>query len=98
MNTPKLKAFIFDEKNNVKSTISSVKCVTNAYNDYKSFLLDVNMGKVDACSIGFIHQNGSVSLTTFLKNYIQSVHPHIKLVIYKNETELKNLLLESKLV
>jgi len=98
MNTQKLKVFIFDENKDVKSAIQSTNCIANAYSDYKSFLLDVNMGKVDCCKIGFIHQNGSVSLASFLKNYVQSVHPHIKLMIYKNETELKKLLSQEKLV
>jgi len=98
MNSQKLKVFIFDENKDVKSAISSPNCVANSYNDYKRLLLDVNLGKVDSCKIGFIHQNGSISLASFLKNYVQSVHPHIKLVIYKNETELKNLLSEAQLV
>jgi len=98
MNSPKPKVFIFDEDNDIKSSISPKKCITNSYNDYKSFLLDINMGKVNSCEIGFIHQNGSVSLASFLKNYIQSVNPNIKLMIYKNEIELKNLLSQEKLV
>lgn len=98
MNT-KPHVFIIDEnKETMMCVTKSNRCVVNAYTDYKNLLLDLNMGKFDNCDVGFIHQNGSVSLAAFLKNYVEGTKPHIKLMVYKNENELKKLLLSQELI
>jgi len=85
--------FIVDEdKDNIKSIMNCKDCVIKTYVDYKSLLLDINMGKINKCCVGFIYQNGSVSLSSFLKNYVKGINPNIRLLVYKNVNELKELL------
>jgi len=99
MKNSKPHVFIVDEDiDTVKNVGNFDNCVMKTYTDYKNLLLDVNLGKIKKHKIGFIHQNGSVSLATFLKNYLHGMQPDIKLMVYKNESELKNMLKLERLV
>lgn len=95
LNKPKV--FIVDETkeavNQTKAAIKNLGYHMDGFTDYNKLLYSLHIKKEQPYSMGVIHQNGSAITPEMLCGFIKDIDPKIKLVVYKNNADLKSLVL-----
>ena len=87
----KPKAFLIDEGYNEDvSLIESMNVKVDKFSNLKQLLYKLQSGTIQKYQIGIIHENGSKYSSQVLSNFIRSIDPSIKLVIYKDISEIRS--------
>ncbi len=88
----KPKAFFIDEGHgeNDDKVIESMNISVDKFFDIKQLLYKLQCTTSKKYKIGIIHENGSKYSPQILSNFIKDIDPEIKLIIYKDCSELQN--------
>jgi hypothetical protein len=88
------KAFLVDDESGrcCKEDVETVKSLNvdvEQFADFKTLLYNLQ-SKSNRYKVGIIHQNGTKYPSQMLSNFIKSIDPSIKLIIYKDGSQLKH--------
>jgi len=91
----KPKAFLVDDESGrcCKEDMEIVKSLNvdvEQFADFKTLLYNLRKGGYQKYKVGIIHQNGTKYPSQILSNFIKSIDPSIKLIIYKDGSQLKH--------
>jgi len=87
----KPKAFLIAEEiNEDVSIIESMNIKVDRFSNLKHLLYKLQSGSIKKYQIGIIHENGSKYSLQILLNFIKTIDPSIKLVVYKDKSELQS--------
>lgn len=80
-----------DELSKSIETVQSMNINVDGYSDSNKLLCFLQSTKSNPYRYGVIHENGSKYKPQMLLNFIKMIDPTIKLIIYKDCEELKEL-------
>jgi hypothetical protein len=83
----KLKIFVLG--GNIPKSATTDMSV-DSFSDCKQLLYKLHSGRKSKYNVGMIYENGNKYPPKVLKNFIQSIDPTIKIVIYKNTKEFSD--------
>jgi hypothetical protein len=91
----KPKAFLVDDEAGrcCKEDLAIVKSLdvdVEQFADFKTLLYNLRKGGYQKYQVGIIHENGTKYPSQMLSNFIKSIDPSIKLIIYKDGSQLKH--------
>lgn len=89
----KSKAFLVDSEHsrNAAETVKSLNLEVDQFSSVKQLLYTLRSKKKTCYSLGVIHESDSKYSPVIISNFIKSIDPTIKLIIYKDELELKKV-------
>lgn len=90
----KPRAFLVDDERRESckeelDVLKSMNVNVDQFVDFKELLCKLQSSKTNPYKIGAIHQNGTRYPSEMLSNFIKSIDPTIKLIVYKNLSQLK---------
>lgn len=88
----KPKVFLVDgEYSNDELIIKSMNINVDKFSNIKQLLYKLQSGNIlQKYKIGIIHENGSKYSPQILSNFIKNIDPSIKIVVYKDSSELQS--------
>jgi hypothetical protein len=90
----KPKAFLVDDeegrcgKEDMK-IVESLNVDVDRFTDFNTLLYNLRKGSFQKYKFGIIHQNGTKYPSQILSHFIKTIDPSIKLIIYKDGSQLK---------
>lgn len=90
----KSRAFLVDDVHNQSckeelDVLKAMNVVVDQFSDFKELLCKLQSSKTNPYKVGAIHQTDTRYPSEMLVNFIKVIDPTIKLIIYKNLSQLK---------
>lgn len=91
----KPKAFLVDDETGRCSKedmeiVKSLNVDVDRFTDFNSLLYSLQKNGYQKYKVGLIHENGTKYPSQMLSNFIKTIDPTIKLIIYKDGSQLKH--------
>ena len=70
--------------------VKSLNIDVERFTDFNTLLYNLQKSNFQKYKVGIIHENGTKYTPQILSNFIKSIDPSIKLIIYKDGSQLKS--------